>query len=106
MDVFIFTRVISPLTTNSENKRSNDRNLSTSSTVPKNLDWKKRPRQRSQASKSVRKAPSRMGNSEARLHKREAGEKMEKLDNARKAILSRLEQLEVKEKPREMAQVR
>ena len=31
---------------------------------------------------------------------------MEKLDNARKAILSRLEQLEVKEKPREMAQVR
>ena len=66
----------------------------------------KAARQRSQASKSVRKAPSRMGNSEARLHKREAGEKMEKLDNARKAILSRLEQLEVKEKPREMAQVR
>lgn len=66
----------------------------------------KAARQRSQASKSVRKAPSRMGNSEARLHKREAGEKMEKLDNARKAILSRLEQLEVKEKPRERAQVR
>ena len=66
----------------------------------------KAARQRSQASKSVRKAPSRMGNSEARLYKREAGEKMEKLDNARKAILSRLEQLEVKEKPREMAQVR
>ena len=66
----------------------------------------KAARQRSQASKSVRKAPSRMGNSEARLHKREAGEKMEKLDNARKAILSRLEQLEVKEKPREMTQVR
>lgn len=66
----------------------------------------KAARQRSQTSKSVRKAPSRMGNSEARLHKREAGEKMEKLDNARKAILSRLEQLEVKEKPREMAQVR
>ena len=66
----------------------------------------KAARQRSQASKSVRKAPSRMGDSEARLHKREAGEKMEKLDNARKAILSRLEQLEVKEKPREMAQVR
>lgn len=66
----------------------------------------KAARQWSQASKSVRKAPSRMGNSEASLHKREAGEKMEKLDNARKAILSRLEQLEVKEKPREMAQVR
>ncbi len=66
----------------------------------------KAARQRSQASQSVRKAPSRMGNSEARLHKREAGEKMEKLDNARKRILSRLEQLEVKEKPRETAQVR
>ncbi|OUO35166.1 ribosomal protection-like ABC-F family protein [Flavonifractor sp. An306] len=66
----------------------------------------KAARQRSQASKSVRKAPSRMGNSEARLHKRAAGEKMEKLDNTRKAILSRLEQLEVKEKPREMTQVR
>lgn len=66
----------------------------------------KAARQRSQASQSVRKAPSRMGNSEARLHKREAGEKMEKLDNARKRILSRLEQLEVKERPRETAQVR
>ena len=66
----------------------------------------KAARQRSQASKSVRKAPSRMGNSEARLYKREAGEKMEKLDIARKAILSRLDQVDVKEKPREMAQVR
>lgn len=66
----------------------------------------KAARQRSQASQSVRKAPSRMGDSEARLHKREAGEKMEKLDNARKRILSRLEQLEVKEKPRETVQVR
>lgn len=62
--------------------------------------------QRGQASNSVRKAPSRMGNSEARLHKRAAGEKMEKLDNARKTILSRLEQLEVKEKPQEAPQVR
>lgn len=62
--------------------------------------------QRGQASNSVRKAPSRMGNSEARLHKRAAGEKMEKLDNARKTILSRLEQLEVKAKPQEAPQVR
>ena len=66
----------------------------------------KAARQRSQASQSVRKAPVRMGNSEARLHKRAAGEKMEKLDNARKTILSRLEQLEVKEKPRETPLVR
>ena len=63
-------------------------------------------RQRSQASQSVRKAPSRMGNSEARLHKRAAGEKMEKLDSARKTLLSRLEQLEVKEKPQENPAVR
>lgn len=53
---------------------------------------------RNQASQSVRKAPSRMGNSEARLHKRSAVEKKEKLDKARKNILSRLEHLEVKEK--------
>ena len=66
----------------------------------------KAARQRSQASKNVRKAPSRMGNSEARLHKRAAGEKREKLDSARNAILSRLEQLEVKEKPQQAAQVR
>lgn len=66
----------------------------------------KAARQRSQASKSIRKAPGRMGNSEARLHKRAAGEKMEKLENARKTILSRLEQLEVKEKPQEIAPVR
>ena len=65
----------------------------------------KAARQRSQASQSVRKAPSRMGNSEARLHKRAAGEKMEKLDSARKTILSRLEQLEVKEKPQQAALV-
>ncbi len=63
-------------------------------------------RERNQASRSVRKAPSRMGNSEARLHKREAVEKAEKFDSARKSILSRLEQLEVKEKPHETPLVR
>ena len=63
-------------------------------------------RQQSRASQNVRKAPGRMGNSEARLHRRAAGEKMEKLDSARKAILSRLEQMEVKEKPQKTATVR
>lgn len=67
---------------------------------------KQAARQRNQASQSVRKAPSRMGNSEARLHKRAAGEKMKKLDSARKTLLSRLEQLEVKEKPQENPTVR
>ena len=66
----------------------------------------KTARLRRQASENVRKAPGRMGNSEARLHKRQAGEKAEKLDGARAAILSRLEQLEAKDKPREAAAVR
>ncbi|WP_417025236.1 ribosomal protection-like ABC-F family protein, partial [Candidatus Allofournierella excrementavium] len=66
----------------------------------------KAARRQSQAGKSVRKAPRRMGNSEARLHKREAAERAEKLESARKTILTRLEQLEAKEKPRETAPVR
>ena len=59
-------------------------------------------RQQAEKSRGVKKAPKRMGNSEARLHKRSAGESAEKLDNARKAIQSRLERLEVHEKPREV----
>lgn len=56
---------------------------------------------RTRRSQRVRKAPSRMGNSEARLHKREATEKAEKINSARKAIETRLERLEVKERPRD-----
>ena len=52
-------------------------------------------------SKSVRKAPKRMGNSEARLHRRSATEKQEKLNNAVNSLKTRLEKLEVKEKPKE-----
>ncbi len=51
---------------------------------------------------SVRKAPRRMGNSEARLHKREATETEQKLNNAAKSLKSRMDRLEVKEKPREV----
>ncbi len=51
--------------------------------------------------KSIRKAPKRMGNSEARLHKRSAFEISEKLHNAAKSIETRLEKLEVKNKPKE-----
>lgn len=50
------------------------------------------------SSKSVKKAPKRMGNSEARLHKREATEIKEKLDSHTKALETRLNQLEEKEK--------
>ncbi|MCL2159370.1 MAG: ATP-binding cassette domain-containing protein, partial [Oscillospiraceae bacterium] len=51
-------------------------------------------------SKSVKKAPKRMGNSEARLHKREAGERMESVEAGANAIKTRLEKLEVHEKPK------
>ncbi|WP_040203345.1 ribosomal protection-like ABC-F family protein [Neobacillus jeddahensis] len=56
--------------------------------------------EKSQKSKSLKKAPSRMGNSEARLHKRSVGQKKAKLDKGVKAIQSRITQLEKKEKPR------
>jgi macrolide transport system ATP-binding/permease protein len=50
----------------------------------------------------VRKAPGRMGISEARLHRRRSAEAQEKLNKSVKAIRSRLDKLEVKEKPRVM----
>ncbi len=53
-------------------------------------------------SKSMKKAPGRMGNSEARLHKGKTNEKKRKLDNAANIIKTRLEKLEVKQKPREI----
>ncbi len=48
------------------------------------------------------KLPSRMGNSEARLHKRSATEVEEKLHRSASAMRSRLEQLERKERPRDL----
>jgi macrolide transport system ATP-binding/permease protein len=50
-------------------------------------------------SKSMRKAPRRMGNSEARLHKGKTNEKRKKLDSAANSIKTRLEKLEVKQRP-------
>ncbi|TMW70336.1 ribosomal protection-like ABC-F family protein [Alteribacter natronophilus] len=61
--------------------------------------------ERSQKSASIRKAPRRMGNSEARLHKRSSGKQKAKLDKGAKAIQSRIDQLEVKEKPRNARKV-
>lgn len=54
-----------------------------------------------QRAKSMKKAPSRMGNSEARLHKRAATNIQGKLHAAANSMTTRLEKLEVKEKPRE-----
>ncbi|WP_202081180.1 ribosomal protection-like ABC-F family protein [Caldalkalibacillus salinus] len=56
-------------------------------------------RHMAQKSKAVKKAPSRMGPSEARLHKRKAGKTSEKLYKKAKAIETRIDQLEPKEKP-------
>ena len=50
--------------------------------------------------------PKRMGNSEARLHKRSATEIEEKLHKTAKAMRSRLEQLEQKERPRDIPVIR
>lgn len=57
---------------------------------------------RQHRAKAMRKAPARMGNSEARLHRRSANEKQEKLNNASNSLMTRLERLEAKEKPREL----
>ena len=50
---------------------------------------------------SIRKTPKRMGNSEARLHKMGDQKSKQHLENNIKAIKSRIEHLEVKEKPKE-----
>ncbi|MDU7338218.1 MAG: ABC-F type ribosomal protection protein [Clostridium sp.] len=55
--------------------------------------------------KGIRKAPKRMGNSEARLHKRESTETIKKLNRGTQALQSRLERLEEKERPRELPRV-
>ena len=52
-------------------------------------------------SASIRQAPKRMGNSEARLHKMGDQKAKASLDRAVKAAETRLERLAVKEKPRE-----
>ena len=49
--------------------------------------------------KSMRKTPRRMGNSEARLHKRGVENKREKVEQRSKSLETRLEKLEEKEKP-------
>lgn len=57
-------------------------------------------------SKAMRNTPKRMGNSEARLHKRGVNGKKEKLEKKAKAIESRLEHLEKKEKPKESKSIK
>lgn len=61
--------------------------------------------ERTENMKSVRKAPSRMGNSEARLHKREATAIQKKLNQSIDQLESRINKLEKKEKPKDPPQV-
>ena len=57
-------------------------------------------RQAHSSAKQVKTTPSRMGNSEARLHKAEAKESSEKLAKKASAILSRLERLKAVRRPK------
>ena len=54
----------------------------------------------------VKKAPSRMGNSEARLHKREWTDSVLQLSHAKRTIQNRMDHLEVKEKPKALPEIR
>ena len=54
---------------------------------------------------SVRKAPARMGNGEARLHKREWTDAVLQISHAKRTLQNRMEHLEVKEKPRELPEI-
>ena len=55
---------------------------------------------------SIKKAPSRMGNSEARLHKREATDAILQISHAKRTLQNRMEQMEAKEKPVPLPEIR
>lgn len=56
--------------------------------------------------KTMKKAPARMGNSEARLHKMGNQKAKANLDRAVKNIKARIEHLEEKEKPKELQRIK
>ena len=55
---------------------------------------------------SLRKTPKRMGNSEARLHKMGPQRAKKNLDNNIKALRSRIDHLEIKEKPKTIKEIK
>ena len=55
---------------------------------------------------SIRKTPKRMGNSEARLHKMGGQKQKGKIDKNIKAIKSRIDHLEVKDKPKTISETK
>ncbi|MBM7836591.1 ABC-F type ribosomal protection protein CplR [Clostridium sardiniense] len=54
---------------------------------------------------SIRRTPKRMGNSEARLHKMGGQKAKKNLDNNVKALKSRIDHLEVKERPKSIKEI-
>jgi macrolide transport system ATP-binding/permease protein len=56
--------------------------------------------QKSQRRDSIKRTPKRMGNSEARLHKMGGQKGKKKIDENIKAIKTRIEKLDIKEKPK------
>ncbi len=62
--------------------------------------------QKAEWAASVKKAPSRMGNSEARLHTREYTNAVLRQSAAKKTVQDRLDRLEKKERPREDPDIR
>lgn len=55
---------------------------------------------------NIRRTPKRMGNSEARLHKMGGQKSKRNLDNSIKAIKTRIDHLEVKEKPKNEKEIK
>ncbi len=62
--------------------------------------------QKAEWAASVKKAPKRMGNSEARLHTREYTNAVLRQSAAKKAVQDRLDRLEKKERPRDLPDIR
>ena len=62
--------------------------------------------QKAEWASSVKKAPKRMGNSEARLHTREYTNAVLRQSAAKRAVQDRLERLEKKERPRDLPDIR
>ena len=62
--------------------------------------------QKMNLSNGIRKTPKRMGNSEARLHKMGGQKGKKSLDGNVKAIQSRIDKLEIKERPKSINQIK
>ena len=67
---------------------------------------KESARKMAERASQVKKAPGRMGNSEARLHKREWTDSVLQLSHAKRTIQNRMEHLEVREKPRALPEIK